>query len=161
MKYGKKNIIPDGRFLNDFNLTIGAWEAKNTQDKLDIEVRKKLRDGYPRDNIIFQSPDQIIIWQNSREVFNTEISTAENLTEGLNLFFSYQPSAYQQWEEAVERFKDQMPKIGSRIPELIDREYRDNKAFVQAMEIFTNLAGTASIRILLRLRLRKCSSSIF
>jgi predicted helicase len=139
VKRGRKTIIPDGIFLNDFNLYQGAWEAKDSHDKLDIEVRRKFADGYPKDNIIFQSPEQIIVWQNSREVFNAEISKAESLIEGLNLFFSYQPPAYKQWEEAAEKFREQMPHIGKRILELIDKEYRDNKAFVQSMEIFTNL----------------------
>ena len=139
VKRGKKTIIPDGIFLNDFNLYQGAWEAKDSHDKLDIEVRRKFADGYPRDNIIFQSPDQIIIWQNSREVFNQKISEPENLIRALEIFFSYQPPAYKQWEEAAEKFREQMPGIGSRILDLIDKEYRDNNAFVQAMNVFTNL----------------------
>ena len=139
IRRGKKIIIPDGIFYNEFNLYQGAWEAKDSQDKLDTEVRSKFADGYPGDNIIFQSPDQIIIWQNSREVFNKKITSAENLIEALNIFFSYQHPAYRQWEEAAEKFREQMPKIGAGILDLIDKEYRINTDFVQAMQRFTNL----------------------
>ena len=139
IRRGKKMIRPDGVFFNDFNLYQGAWEAKDSQDRLDIEVRKKFRDGYPTDNIIFQSPDQIIVWQNNREAFNAEISAPEKLIQGLEIFFSYQPPEYRQWEEAAEKFKEQMPNIGAGLLDLIDKEYRINKAFVQSMEIFTTL----------------------
>jgi len=33
------------------------WEAKDTNDDLDAEIAKKLRRGYPQDNIIFEDSE--------------------------------------------------------------------------------------------------------
>src|SRR5438128_416196 len=39
-KVGGKTIIPDGTLQDDFNLRRGYWEAKDTHDDLDDEIRK-------------------------------------------------------------------------------------------------------------------------
>lgn len=32
---------------------LGYWEAKDANDGLAVEIRKKFKSGYPRDNILF------------------------------------------------------------------------------------------------------------
>ena len=34
----------------------GYWEAKDIHDDLDSEIERKFDRGYPRDNIIFETP---------------------------------------------------------------------------------------------------------
>jgi len=41
---------PDGTFLDTFRLRHGYWEAKDTKDDLETEIRKKFEVGYPSDN---------------------------------------------------------------------------------------------------------------
>src|SRR5947209_6910903 len=50
---GGRTIRPDGTFKDQMNLVRGYWEAKDTFDKLDAEISKKLKAGYPTTNIIF------------------------------------------------------------------------------------------------------------
>lgn len=50
----------DGALVDEFRLTHGFWEAKDTHDELGKEVKKKLTAGYPQNNIIFQAPKQAI-----------------------------------------------------------------------------------------------------
>jgi hypothetical protein len=50
----------DGALVDEFRLTHGFWEAKDTHDDLGKEVKKKLTAGYPQNNIIFQAPEQAI-----------------------------------------------------------------------------------------------------
>ncbi len=45
-----KQVRPDGTLRDDFNLHRGYWEAKDTADKLDAEIRKKTCER-SRDNI--------------------------------------------------------------------------------------------------------------
>lgn len=47
-----KQVRPDGTLRDDFNLHRGYWEAKDTSDKLDVEIRKKIARGYPLSNTI-------------------------------------------------------------------------------------------------------------
>jgi hypothetical protein len=42
-KKGKKHIIPDGTFQDEFNLLRGFWEAKDADDDLDNEIRRKTK----------------------------------------------------------------------------------------------------------------------
>src|SRR5882724_8566977 len=57
LKRGNQTLYPDGTFLDDFKIIHGLWEAKDSEDDLAQEVRKKFATGYPRDNILFQAPD--------------------------------------------------------------------------------------------------------
>src|SRR6186713_2623466 len=40
-KVGSKTIRPDGTFKDGMYLVRGYWEAKDTADKLDVEIEKK------------------------------------------------------------------------------------------------------------------------
>ena len=55
-KYGSHNLIIDGAMADGFNLVHGYWEAKDSSDDLDKEIKKKFAVGYPRNNILFQAP---------------------------------------------------------------------------------------------------------
>src|SRR5688500_17333548 len=46
-KVGGTTIRPDGTFKDDLFLVRGYWEAKDTSDKLDAEIEKKRKAGYP------------------------------------------------------------------------------------------------------------------
>jgi hypothetical protein len=46
-KVGGRTIRPDGTFKDEMNLVRGYWEAKDTSDKLDGEIAKKKKAGYP------------------------------------------------------------------------------------------------------------------
>jgi hypothetical protein len=46
-KVGGKIIRPDGTFKDEMNLVRGYWEAKDTADKLEAEIEKKRKAGYP------------------------------------------------------------------------------------------------------------------
>jgi len=50
---GGKRIQPDGTFKDKSGLYPGYWEAKDTDDDLDTEIKKKFDKGYPKSNIIF------------------------------------------------------------------------------------------------------------
>lgn len=141
--YTPKDSTPtlyiDGALVDIYNLVHGYWEAKDTQDDLEREIRKKFTAGYPRDNIIFQAPNRIIVYQNGDKVFDEDVSKPEKLIGGLRQFFEYRPPAYGQWEQAVEEFKLKVKELGDTLLKLIERERVNNKLFIQAFEGFTQL----------------------
>ncbi len=133
---GNKRIIVDGALIDDFQLTHGIWEAKNIHDDLLSEARRKFEAGYPHDNILFQTPQRAIIWQNGRQVLDADLSDPAHLIETLETFFSYLPQEYAAWEEAVAQCKDRVPDIGRGLARLIHKERQSNRRFATAFAGF-------------------------
>jgi len=129
----------DGAVVDAFHIAHGYWEAKDVHDDLEKEVKKKFAAGYPKDNIVFQAPERAILYQDGKRVLDEDISKATNLVQTLSLFFEYLPPAYAQWEDAVEHFKVEIPQLGRTVRELIEKERKTNKKFIQAFADFHHL----------------------
>ncbi len=67
IKRGGKSITPDGTVRDAYNLHRGYWEAKDTDDDLTAEIRKKIAKGYPLTNTIFEDTTRAVRYENSRE----------------------------------------------------------------------------------------------
>jgi predicted helicase len=140
MKRNGKTIRADGALIDKYNLIHGIWEAKDSTDDLEKEVKKKFEAGYPSENILFQAPEHIIIFQNGREAFNEKIINPQFLIRALKIFFEeYQPKEFLEWEKAAEDFKDRVPEIGRRLLKQIETERKDNKRFISAFNDFYDL----------------------
>lgn len=136
---GQMPLRADGALVDEFRLRHGLWEAKDSADDLRREAKKKLELGYPSDNILFQSPERAILYQDGREVLDADITEAEALVGALSQFFDYRPPAYEQWGQAVEDFQTKIPEFGRALAELIERERRGNKRFRAAFTDFYEL----------------------
>lgn len=143
LKREGRTLRVDGALVDAFNLVHGYWEAKDSADDLPREVQKKLQAGYPRDNILFQSLEQTILWQNGREVLRAEITQPSTLIEVLRAFFEYEPPEYEQWERAVVEFKDRVQEIAKGLLEIIERERRESRRFLDAFANFAALCRKA------------------
>ena len=131
-----RRIIVDGALIDDFRLTHGYWEAKDIHDDLPAEVERKFAAGYPRDNILFQTPKRAILWQNGRMTLDNDLTDPARLIETLQAFFAYRPQEFAAWEEAVAHFKDRVADIGQALAELIQQERKTNRAFTTAFAGF-------------------------
>lgn len=138
-----RRISIDGALVDQFSLPHGYWEAKDEQDDLQREIKKKFAVGYPNDNIIFQSPERAILYQNGREALDADLNDAEELVRVLGLFFDYQPPAYEEWEQAVKRFQEQLPELGEALLKVIDDAKINNKVFITAFDTFYELCRTS------------------
>ena len=54
VKVGNHTIRPDGLVRDSNNFPRGYWEAKDSKDKLEREIDRKLRNDYPSQNTIFE-----------------------------------------------------------------------------------------------------------
>ena len=131
-----KRIFLDGALLDVFHLTHGWWEAKDIHDDLPAEVRRKFRAGYPKDNILFQTPERAILWQDNRCVLDADLSDPKQLVQTLETFFAYHPPAIAEWEKAIALFKDKVPQIGKGVAKLIQKEQKTNPQFAAAFADF-------------------------
>ncbi|HEX8288741.1 MAG TPA: type ISP restriction/modification enzyme [Pyrinomonadaceae bacterium] len=138
-----KRISIDGALVDQFTLAHGYWEAKDESDDLRKEVKKKFAVGYPNDNIIFQSPERAILYQNNKETLDADLNNADELVRVLELFFDYQPPAFEEWEQAVKRFQEQLPELSDALLRVIDDARINNKAFVTAFDTFYDLCRTS------------------
>ena len=131
-----KRIVVDGALIDDFRLPHGYWEAKDIHDDLPAEVQRKFETGYPRDNILFQTPQRAILWQNDRQVIDADLTDPKQLIETLQTFFAHRPQEIAEWEGAVGQFKDIVPDIGNGLAELIQKERQTNSRFTSAFADF-------------------------
>jgi hypothetical protein len=139
-----RSIIVDGAVLDSFTLKHGFWEAKDLEDSLEKEIKKKLELGYPRNNIIFQSPERAILYQKGvRQGLNEDITDADNLVDLLKEFFKYREPQHQEWESAVADFSSRIPEIAGAVKSIIEKERKTNKKFVASFEGFVLLCRQA------------------
>ena len=98
-----KQVRPDGTLRDDFNLHRGYWEAKDTSDKLDVEIRKKIAQGYPLSNTIFQDPHSAVLYQYGQAVEpRFDITDPQQLCDLLNQFYSHTEPDIEGFEQSVE-----------------------------------------------------------
>ena len=132
----KTQIAVDGALLDKFRIPRGYWEAKDMRDDLPTEMKRKFNAGYPNDNIIFQTPERAILWQDKLQVLDADLNDKTQLIETLQTFFAYAPPEYLEWEKAVDDFKKVVPQVGQALGELIRTARGSNRTFTTALVAF-------------------------
>ncbi|HCL66159.1 MAG TPA: DNA methyltransferase [Rhizobium sp.] len=132
----KSRIRPDGTIFHSLGLPFGYWEAKDTADDLDVEIRKKLAKGYPQDNIIFENSHTAVLIQDRQEVFRCSMTDNDALLKLLNLFFGYEREEIREFRKAVEEFKTYLPFVLDALRSRIDAAYAQNPVFKAAAQKF-------------------------
>ena len=141
----KKLLRVDGALVDPWSLTHGFWEAKDDDDDLSVEAKKKIALGYPDDNIIFQAPDRAILYQGGKRVADENIGPErkEALVEVVREFFSYDPPHYEEWEKAVADFKERVPQLAQALEQLIAKE----RTYPHFREAFTKFAQVCKVSL--------------
>lgn len=135
-----KNVRPDGILMNELRIHKGYVESKDTNDTLDEEINKKLyKDGYPKTNIIFQDSIFAVLIQNGEEISRVEMANADKLEKILNQFINYKPEYIEKFDEALQKFKEDIPTIVDTLRNTISEEFKTNKKFVTASEDFFDM----------------------
>ncbi|MEQ1407529.1 N-6 DNA methylase [Neorhizobium sp. Rsf11] len=132
----KTTVRPDGTVLHDIRVPHGYWEAKDTKDDLDEEIRKKFARGYPQDNIIFENSEIAVLIQNRQEVTRASMTDTAGLLRLVSLFFRYERPEIAEFRKAVEKFKADLPTVLEALRQRIDTAYRENAAFRAAAARF-------------------------
>ena len=140
---GQRPLQVDAALVDQFKLPHGYWEAKDTKDDLDKEIKKKFAAGYPRDNILFQAPQRAVLFQHGKQIFEADLSRPDQLVEVVAAFFAYRPPEFESWEKAVQEFKDKLPHLAEQLLAIIRQELAVNPKFAQAFEDFAQLCRQA------------------
>ncbi|HMJ07530.1 MAG TPA: hypothetical protein VK468_00905, partial [Pyrinomonadaceae bacterium] len=140
---GKKgnSVRPDGVLKNATRFEFGYWESKDSKDKIDHEIDKKLNiDGYPDSNILFEDTIEAILFQEGKLVQRVQMKDPDALDSILEHFINYEPSIVQDFNKALARFKEDIPAIVEDLRDLIARETKSNTAFIERRNRFHELA---------------------
>jgi hypothetical protein len=72
---GGKPVIADGAIVDQFTrvLSYGLWEAKDSEDDLEKEIKAKFAAGYPKDNILFQAPTRAVLYQDGQRYHEADL----------------------------------------------------------------------------------------
>ena len=131
-----KAIRPDGTFRDDYYITRGHWEAKDSHDKLEAEIGKKLAKGYPQSNIIFEDTRQAQLYQNGRQAMKVDLTDPQQLADLLNAFFAYTEPVHEDFGKAIDEFRQRVPDLALGLVEKIKAAHRDNARFIRAFDEF-------------------------
>jgi predicted helicase len=139
IRAGAKYIAPDGTLKDEFNLKRGYWEAKDTDDDLDKEIRKKIDKGYPLSNTIFEDTREAVLYQNGHEANRYDLADPQKLCDLLNEFFAHIEPDIEGFEEAVEEFRERVPDLAKGLLDKISEAHKDNQRFQKAFDDFFSL----------------------
>ena len=136
-----KTLQPDGAIVDSLSqvLRYGLWEAKDSDDDLEKEIKVKFKAGYPRDNILFQEPRRAILYQNGELFCDVDLTRPDQLVHVLDLFFAWQPPQFDEWERAVEEFKTRVQELGENLARLVRNERQTNTKYRVAFADFLGL----------------------
>ena len=134
-----KKVYPDGTAKNLWGLDIGYWESKDEKDDIEAEIDAKIRKGYPLTNILFEDSSTAILFQRGEEVQRVPMREADKLHGLLTDFFEFKNEAVYKFEEAIEKFKADIPAIVDTLRNHIIARRDDNAAFSQAQDKFFEL----------------------
>jgi predicted helicase/ribosomal protein L7/L12 len=140
---GKRKIRVDAEIRDQYKLRRGIWEAKDTSDNLDAEIKKKIAAGYPRHNTIFENTKRAVLFQNGEIALDTDITQAVNLEQLLHQFLAYTQPQIESFHHAVTEFKRQIPALGGSLAQIIQKEKRENKVFATALSTFWELCKSS------------------
>ncbi len=132
-------VRPDGIAKNLFGLDIGLWESKDEKDSIDDEIDAKIKKGYPLTNILFEDSKTAVLLQRGMEVLRAPVRDADKLHKLLTDFFSFKSDNVYKFEDALEKFKADIPTIVETLRKKIEAERKKNKNYIAVSEAFLEL----------------------
>ena len=140
-----RTIRPDGVLRDDWQLPHAYWEAKDSDDDLPTEIRKKIAKGYPTDNIIFEDTDRAVLYQDGQEEMSIDLRDREGLARMLTLFMNHEIEPFEEFEDAIQSYSEQVKRIATALKGKIDEAHnnKSNKKFQNQFAEFMEVCRTS------------------
>ncbi len=138
-----KRKRPDGTLLDAFQYPRGYWEAKDTKDDLEAEIRKKITLGYDLRNTIFEDTRHAVLYQNKQRVLETDLSQPAELAGLLRQYFDHTPAEIEKFHEAEGEFRERIPTLAKYLTEKIEQARAHHPPFIAAFAAFHEVCRTA------------------
>ncbi|WP_375291631.1 type ISP restriction/modification enzyme [Qipengyuania sp.] len=130
------SIWVDGALVYDIRVPFGYWEAKDSRDDLEEEIRKKEAKGYPRTNIIYEDTRRAILIQDRQRVAEADMADTDQLYQLLTKFFAYEQQAIRDFRKAIAKFAEDLPAILDALRTRIREKRETSLDFAHAEEAF-------------------------
>lgn len=130
------NIWVDGALVYDIRVPFGYWEAKDSRDDLEEEIRKKEAKGYPKTNIIYEDTNRAVLIQDGRRAADADMTNTEELYVLLTTFFAYEQASIRDFRKAIAKFAEDLPAILEALRERIREKRKASSDFATAEEAF-------------------------
>ena len=130
---------PDGTIRDSLRMTRGLWEAKDTYDDLDREIRNKLSQGYSSDNILFEDSRTAVLFQDQQEVLRTDMNDPATLHELIRKFLDYELPEIKEFRDARQQFRNDLPAVLERLRETVVEAESGNPGYQEAARAFLEL----------------------
>ena len=141
--HSNRLIRIDGALRDQLRLARAYWEAKDSQDDLEVEIEKKKERGYPLKNIIFEDTERAVLYQDDHEAFRAEIQNKNEFARLLTLFFNYERELFDNFEQAIESYAEKIPHIAATLKTKIKEAHQDNRKFKNQFAEFMSLCRTS------------------
>ena len=130
---------PDGTVKDSLRMARGYWEAKDSHDDLDAEIKVKFNRGYPRDNIIFEDSQTAVLVQNGNEAMRVDMSRDGELHRLIRIFLDYELPEIQEFRHAQSQFKTDLPTVLENLRTTVTEAEADNPEYQEAASYFLDL----------------------
>ena len=137
-----RDVTPDGTLKNVLRLDYGHWESKDEALDLDEEIEKKIKKGYPLNNILFEDSQKAVLFQGNQEVMRVNMRNPDELDRILREFINFKNPLVAKFEEAIQHFQADIPTILETLRLKIDEAGTLNKKFIEAADTFLALCRT-------------------
>jgi predicted helicase len=121
----------------------GYWEAKDSKDDLEREIRLKIDRGYPDDNIIYEDTRTAILRQDGREAMRADLADDDALLALLKQFFAYERPELTEFREAAAKFRADLPQVLDALRMAIGEAEARSSDFAHALKAFLGHAREA------------------
>ena len=130
---------PDGTVKDSLRMAWGYWEAKDSHDDLDAEIKVKFNRGYPRDNIIFEDSQTAVLVQNGNEAMRVDMSRVGELHRLIRIFLDYELPEIQEFRHAQSQFKTDLPTVLENLRATVTEAEADNPEYQEEASSFLDL----------------------
>jgi predicted helicase len=138
------NIAVDGALIPQIlRKPFGYWEAKDSKDDLEREIRDKIAKGYPDDNIIYEDTQTAILRQDGREVMRISLADDDALLRLLDTFFAHEPPELSEFKAASAKFRADLPQVLEALEMAIGEAEARSADFNRALDTFLEHAKQA------------------
>ena len=131
--------IPDGTVKDGLRMARGYWEAKDTHDDLDAEIRAKFNRGYPRDNIVFEDSETAVLFQNRQEAMRVDMTRPGELHRLIRRFLDYELPEIEEFRQARQQFKADLPAVLESPRQAVGEAEAGNSEYKDAAAVFLEL----------------------
>ncbi len=138
------NIAVDGALIPQIlRKPFGYWEAKDSKDDLDREIRDKIAKGYPDDNIIYEDTQTAILRQDGREVMRISLADDDALLKLIETFYAHEPPELSEFKAASAKFRADLPQVLEALEMAIGEAEARSTDFTRALDTFLDHAKQA------------------